>query len=118
VSKPVSATGRLGAAIDELFGSDRDLASILEEVARIRVRLLLQTALEAEVDAFLGRERSQRRDQPSQPASRNGWQPPATVDTTMGAVELQRPKAARHRPGVLLWVVRRRVTGPTRWRGW
>jgi transposase-like protein len=92
VSKRVSPTGRLRAAIDELFGSDRDLASILEEVARVSVRLLMQTALEAEVDAFLGRERYQRRDERSQPGSRNGWQPPATVHTTMGAVELQRPK--------------------------
>ena len=63
MSKRVSPTGRLRAAIDELFGSDRDLASILEDVARISVRLLMQTALEAEVDAFLGRERYQRRDE-------------------------------------------------------
>jgi putative transposase len=94
VSKRVSPTGRLRAAIDELFGSDRDLASILEDVARISVRLLMQTALEAEVDAFLGRERYQRRDERCQPGSRNGWQPPATVHTTMGAVELQRPSCA------------------------
>ena len=45
MSKRVSPTGRLRAAIDELFGSDRDLASILEDVARISVRLLMQTAL-------------------------------------------------------------------------
>ena len=92
MSKRVSPTGRLRAAIDELLGSDRDLASILEDVARISVRLLMQTALEAEVDAFLGRERYQRRDERCQPGSRNGWQPQATVHTTMGAVELQRPK--------------------------
>jgi putative transposase len=52
----------------------------------------MQTALEAEVDEFLGRVRYQRRDERSQPGSRNGWQPPATVHTTMGAVELQRSK--------------------------
>jgi putative transposase len=57
VSKGVSPTARLRAAIDERFGSGRELASILEEVARLRVRLLMQTALEAEVDEFLGRVR-------------------------------------------------------------
>jgi putative transposase len=92
VSKRVSPTVRLRAEIDELFSSDRDLASILEDVARVSVRLMMQTALEAEVDAFLGRERYQRRDERSQPGSRNGWQPPARVHTMMGSVELQRPK--------------------------
>jgi hypothetical protein len=53
VSKRVSPTARLHAEIDELFGSGRDLASILEDVARLSVRLMMQTALEAEVDAFL-----------------------------------------------------------------
>jgi transposase-like protein len=92
VSKRVSPTDRLRAEIDELFGADRDLASILEDVARLSVRLMLQTALEAEVDAFLGRQRYQRRDEHAPAGNRNGWQPPATVHTTMGAVELQRPK--------------------------
>ena len=92
MSKRVSPTVRLRAEIDELFSSDRDLASILEDVARVSVRLMMQTALEAEVDAFLGRERYQRRDERSQPGSRNGWQPPARVHTMMGSVELQRPK--------------------------
>src|SRR5581483_8928190 len=45
-----------------------------------------------EVDEFLGRARYERRDDDDRPGSRNGWQPPATVRTTMGAVELQRPK--------------------------
>jgi putative transposase len=92
VSKRVSPTARLRAEIDELFSSDRDLASILEDVARVSVRLMMQIALEAEVDAFLGRERYQRRDERSQPGSRNGHQPPMTVKTTMGSSSLQRPK--------------------------
>ncbi|HET6951424.1 MAG TPA: IS256 family transposase, partial [Acidimicrobiales bacterium] len=80
------------AQIDELFGSERDLTSTLEEVARLTVRLMMQTAVEAEVDEFLGRVRYERRDDDDRPGSRNGWQPPATVKTTMGPVELQRPK--------------------------
>ena len=56
------------------------------------VRLLMQTALEAEVDEFLGRARYQRRTEEHRAGVRNGWQPPTAVKTTMGPVELQRPK--------------------------
>jgi transposase-like protein len=65
---------------------------MLEEVARLSVRLLLQTALEAEVEEFLGRARYQRRTEEHRAGVRNGWQPPTAVKTTMGRVELQRPK--------------------------
>ena len=83
---------RIRAEIDQLFSSDHDLASILEEVARLSVRLVLQIALEAEVEEFLGRARYERRGDADRPGSRNGHQPPMTVKTTMGAVQLQRPK--------------------------
>ncbi|CAN5777849.1 IS256 family transposase [soil metagenome] len=92
MSKRVSPTDRLRADIDELFGSDRELSSTLEEVARLSVRLMMQAAVEVEVDEFFGRVRYQRRDDDHPAGWRNGWQPPATVKTTMGAVELQRPK--------------------------
>src|SRR5829696_185673 len=92
VARRVSPVERIRAEIDQLFGSDHDLVLILEDVARLSVRLVFQAALEAEVDAFLGRERYQRRDERGQPGSRNGHQPPMTVKTTMGAVQLQRPK--------------------------
>jgi putative transposase len=65
---------------------------VLEDVARLSVRLVFQAALEAEVEEFLGRARYERRDDADRPGSRNGHQPPMTVKTTMGAVELQRPK--------------------------
>jgi putative transposase len=92
VARRVSPVERVRAEIDQLFGSDRDLGSILEEVARLSVRLVLQTALEAEVAEFLGRVRYERRGHGDRPGSRNGHQPPMTVKTTMGAVQLQRPK--------------------------
>jgi putative transposase len=91
VAPRVSPTERIRAEIDELFASDRELASILEDVACLSVRLVFQAALEAEVDEFLGRTRYQRRDD-DRPGSRNGFQPPTAVKTTMGPVELQRPK--------------------------
>jgi putative transposase len=92
VARRVSPTEGIRDEIDELFGSDRELASILEDVARLSVRLVFQTALEAEVEEFLGRARYERRDDQDRPGSRNGYQPPMAVRTTMGAVELQRPK--------------------------
>jgi putative transposase len=92
VAGRVSPVERIRAEIDQLFSSDHDLALILEEVARLSVRLVFQTALEAEVEEFLGRARYQRRGDADRPGSRNGHQPPMTVKTTMGAVELQRPK--------------------------
>lgn len=64
-------------------------------MARLSVRLMMQVAVEAEVDEFLGRARYERRDAEDRAGSRNGWQPPAAVKTTMGAVDLQRPKLAR-----------------------
>jgi hypothetical protein len=73
---------RLHAEIDELFASDCELALILEGVARLSVRLMKQSALEAEIDAFLGRARYQRRT--AGPVQRKGWQPPASVKSTMG----------------------------------
>ena len=57
MSKRVSPTARLRADIDELFSSDRELSSILEDVPRLSVRLMMQVAVEAEVDEFLGRVR-------------------------------------------------------------
>ena len=92
MARRVSPTERLRAEVDELFASDRELASILEDVARLSVRAMLQAALEAEVEEFLGRARYQRRTDQGRPGSRNGWQPPAAVKTTMGPVQLQRPK--------------------------
>ena len=92
MARRVSPVERIRAEIHQLFSCDHDLASILEDVARLSVRLVLQTALEAEVAEFLGRARYERRDDTDRPGSRNGHQPPMTVKTTMGAVQLQRPK--------------------------
>jgi putative transposase len=68
----------------------RDLAEVVEQVARLGARLLLQTVLEAEVAAFLGRERYQR-DPDANPGHRNGH-PPMTIKTTSGPLTLERPK--------------------------
>jgi transposase-like protein len=86
----VSPTERIRAEIDELFAAGRDLGEVLEDVARLGARLLLQAALEAEVTEFLGRDRYAR-----DPAARAGYRnghAPVTVKTTSGPVTLDRPK--------------------------
>jgi transposase-like protein len=90
VSRRVSPTERIRAQIDELFASEHELGDVLEEVARLGMRLLMQTALEAEVTEFLGRDRYARGDR-AREGSRNGYGP-VTVKTTAGAVTLERPK--------------------------
>ncbi|HUQ63973.1 MAG TPA: hypothetical protein VM121_09470 [Acidimicrobiales bacterium] len=71
MSTRVSPLERIRADIDDLFASDRDLGEVLEEVARVGVRLLFQTALEAELTEFLGRERYAHGER-ARPGSRNG----------------------------------------------
>lgn len=89
----VSPTERVRAEIDELFASEGDLAEVLEQVARLGARLLLQAALEAEVTEFLGRDRYQRRSDVAEAkeGSRNGYGA-LTIKTTSGPLTLQRPK--------------------------
>src|SRR3954453_2163509 len=93
VSKRVTPSERLRAEVDEVFAGGADLASAIEQVARIGARLLLQTALEAEATAFLGRERYARAETSPQAreGSRNGYSE-TTIKTTSGPVTLSRPK--------------------------
>lgn len=93
MTERVSPTERIRAQIDELFGTEGDLGEVLEEVARLGARLLLQSALEAEVSEFLGRGRYERRKlaKESKAGSRNGFAP-LTVKTTAGPLTFERPK--------------------------
>lgn len=93
MSKRVTPSERLRAEVDEVFAGGGDLAAVIEQVARIGARLLLQTALEAEVSEFLGRERYARAatSENARPGSRNGYCE-TTIKTTAGPVTLSRPK--------------------------
>jgi len=93
VSRRVSPTERIRDEIDALFTGDRDLVDVLEDVARLGARLIIQTALEAEVTEFLGRAPYQRAAsaEDARPGSRNGYCP-TTVKTTAGPVAVERPK--------------------------
>ena len=86
MSTRISPIERIRAEIDDLFGSQREM----EEVARLGVRLLMQTAIEAEVTEFLGRERYSHGKR-SRAGSRNGHCP-TTIKTTAGPVKIDRPK--------------------------
>ncbi len=93
---PVQA---IRAEIDALFTEGCDLVEVIEDVARLGARLIIQTAVEAEVDAFLGRARYQRAaadasdgdEQTVRPGHRNGHCP-TTIKTTTGPVTIARPK--------------------------
>jgi len=89
-SRRVSVSERFRGQLDELFGSGRELGQILEEVARLGVALLLQTAFEAEVTEFLGRGRYARGERDRE-GLRNGYSP-ITVRTTAGPITVERPK--------------------------
>jgi transposase-like protein len=93
VSKRVSPAERLRVQIDEVFAGGQDLARAIEEVAQLGAQLLLQCAVEAEVAAFLGRNRYARLADvaDARQGMRNGYCP-TTVKTTAGPITLQRPK--------------------------
>ena len=86
----VSPTEAVRAEIDELFGSGRDIAEILEEVMRLSARLVLQQVLEEEVTSWLGRDWNSRAEG-GRAGQRNGFGD-LTVKTTAGPIGLKRPK--------------------------
>jgi putative transposase len=92
VAARVSPTETIRAQIDELFASGGELLSVIEQVARLSVRLSFQSVIEEIVCEELGRDRYQRRTADSPEGYRNGWQQPRTLKTSLGPVELQRPK--------------------------
>jgi putative transposase len=86
----VSPVEQIRAQIDELFASKQELGQVLEQVARLSVRLVMQAALEAEVTEFLGRDRYVRGER-DRAGYRNGHAE-LQVKTTAGPVTLERPK--------------------------
>ena len=93
VSARVSPTDRIRGEIDALFDGSRELSEVIEDVARLGARLIIQTAVEAEVDVFLGRARYQRAAgcAEARPGMRNGYCD-STIKTTAGPVTVARPK--------------------------
>jgi putative transposase len=92
VAPRVSPTEAIRAQIHELFADGGELLSVIEQVARLSVRLTFQSVIEEIVCEELGRGRYGRRTADSPAGYRNGWQQPRTLKTSLGPVELQRPK--------------------------
>nr|WP_165977775.1 transposase [Nonomuraea diastatica] len=99
MTRRVSPTQAIRTEIDALFASDRDLVEVIEDVARLGARLIIQTAVEAEVDgraryqraATVAAEESNEEDRAVRPGYRNGHCP-TTVKTTSGPITTARPK--------------------------
>jgi hypothetical protein len=89
-----SPTQAIRAEIHELFASDSELLSVLEQVARLSVRLTFQSVVEEIVCEELGRDRYQRRTVESPEGYRNGWQPPRTLKTRSGRSACSAPSWA------------------------
>jgi hypothetical protein len=94
VAARVSPTEAIRAEIHELFSSGGELLSVIEQVARLSVRLTFQGAIEEIVCEELGRGRYQRRTGGSPEGFRNGWQQPRTLKTSPGAGPAAAPEAA------------------------
>jgi transposase-like protein len=92
VAPRVSPSERIRDEIAELIAgaTTGSLLDHFEQVARLAVRLVMQSALEAEITEFLGRDRYARGER-EQAGSRNGYTP-MSVKTTAGQVTLARPK--------------------------
>jgi hypothetical protein len=81
VAPRISLRNRFHARPEALSSSDREPATVREEVGRLTGRLLMRQAMEAEVDVFLGRRPDERHGENSPVGFRNGWQPPVTLRT-------------------------------------
>jgi transposase-like protein len=71
---------------------------VLEQLVKAGARKMLQDALEAEVDEFLGRRRYERSGEKR--GYRNGHQAPRTIGVGMGAVEVRLPRVSQVPPEV------------------
>ena len=67
-----------------------DAEGALTQLARLGAQLIIQRAVEEEFDAFLGRERYERRPD-ALPGKRNGWRP-RHLQTTEGELEIEIPQ--------------------------
>jgi putative transposase len=93
VRRTVPPSAEIQARIDQLLESGlpaSDAQGALSELARLGARLIIQRAVEEEFDAFLGRERYERRPD-ALPGKRNGWRA-RHVQTAEGSLEVEIPQ--------------------------
>lgn len=85
----VSPSERLRRELETVLAGVGQQEDPIEVIGRLGARLILQQALEAEVDQALGRARYERAEEVV--AYRNGYEP-RTVKTTSGSMVLERPR--------------------------
>jgi putative transposase len=85
----ITPSDRFQADLDDALAGVGVDGDPVETVARLGARLILQQALEAEVELFLGRGRYARAEEPV--GYRNGYEP-RVVRTMSGPIELERPR--------------------------
>jgi hypothetical protein len=66
----------------------------LETFARGGMQQLLQRVLEEEIDELLGRKKSERRAEESEPGYRNGHGRPRKLALSSGTITVQRPRVS------------------------
>jgi transposase-like protein len=86
----ITPSERFGAELEEAVAGVGVDGDPVETIARLGARLVLQQALEAEVELFLGRARYERAEAEAV-GYRNGYEP-RTVRTSSGPIELERPR--------------------------
>lgn len=64
----------------------------LEDFARQGIQKLIQQLLEEEIDALLGRTKSERRDQEAPSGYRNGYGKERNLSTSIGTIKVRRPR--------------------------
>ena len=80
---------RFRAELEEALAGAERADDPIETIARLGARLIIQQALEGEVELFLGRARYERGEELV--GYRNGYEP-RTVKTTSGPLQLERPR--------------------------
>ena len=107
MSSRVSPAEAIRGQINELFEANAggNLLGVIEQVARLSVRLTFQSVIEEIVCEEPGRARYQRRPVTAgpdelPPAYRNGWQKPRPVKTALGPAGVQRPRLRHAHPAL------------------
>jgi putative transposase len=96
VRRTVPPSAEVQQQTDELLAGGlqaSDAQGALTELAHLGAKLIIQGAVEEEFDAFLGRERYERRAD-ALPGKRNGWLP-RRLQTAEGEARGRDPAAAR-----------------------
>jgi hypothetical protein len=93
VRRTVPPSAEIEGRIDELLAGGwqaGDAQGALSELAHLGAKLIIQRAVEEEFDAFLGRERYERRAD-ALPGKRNGWRP-RRLQTAEGELKVEIPQ--------------------------